>query len=55
MLAKRPDMIRVILPYHLRVLANVEGEATLDMAVAVTQRTILDALESKHPTLRGEG
>jgi hypothetical protein len=46
-------MIRVVLPYHLRVLAGVEGEVQLEVAPPVTQRTILDALEKRYPTLRG--
>src|SRR5438128_3275414 len=46
-------MIRVLLPYHLRTLANVESEVTLDFAGPVTPRTILDALEAKYPMLRG--
>jgi hypothetical protein len=47
-------MIRVVLPYHLRVLAGVGGsEVRLDAAPPVTQRAILDALEKRYPTLRG--
>ena len=46
-------MIRVILPPHLRTLANVDREVTLDVASPVTQRSILDALESRYPVLRG--
>src|SRR5438105_14549732 len=46
-------MIRVLLPYHLRTLANVESEVTLDVGGAVTPRTIIDALEAKYPMLRG--
>jgi hypothetical protein len=46
-------MIRVVLPYHLRVLAGVGSEVTLEVAGPVTQRTILDALEARHPMLRG--
>jgi sulfur-carrier protein len=47
-------MIRVILPQHLRTLANVaEREVRLDVSVPITQRTILDALEAKYPMLRG--
>ena len=46
-------MVRVVLPYHLRVLANVDSEVKLDVAGPVTQRSILDALESRYPTLRG--
>jgi len=46
-------MVRVVIPYHLRVLADVGGEVSLDVAAPVTQRTILDALEKRYPTLRG--
>ncbi len=46
-------MIRVILPHHLRTLAQVDAEVTLDIDGPVTQRTILDALESQYPMLKG--
>jgi hypothetical protein len=46
-------MIRVVLPLHLRRLARVEGEVRLEVDGAVTQRTVLDALESLYPTLQG--
>jgi len=46
-------MIRVILPQHLRALAHVGSEVTLDVQGPVTQRSILDALEARHPMLRG--
>jgi len=46
-------MIRVILPYHLRSLANISGEVHLDLAGPATVRTILDALEARYPMLRG--
>jgi molybdopterin synthase sulfur carrier subunit len=46
-------MIRVILPTHLRTLAGVDREVQIDVAGAVTQRSILNALESRYPTLRG--
>jgi hypothetical protein len=46
-------MIRVILPPHLRTLAHVGAEVTLDVAGPVTQRSILDALEARYPMLRG--
>ncbi len=45
--------ISVILPYPLRTLAKVEGQVLLDIDGAVTQRSILDALEARYPTLRG--
>ena len=46
-------MIRVILPSQLRTLAQVRGEVTLEVAGRVTQASILDALEARHPMLRG--
>ena len=46
-------MIRVTLPPHLRKLAQVEGEVRLEIEGAVTQRTVLDALERRYPMLRG--
>jgi hypothetical protein len=46
-------MIRVVLPFHLRKLAQVEGEVQLDVAGPVTQRSVLDALEARYPVLRG--
>ena len=46
-------MIRVILPPHLRTLARVDGEVEVVVAGAVTQRAVLDALESGYPMLRG--
>jgi hypothetical protein len=46
-------MIRVILPYHLRILARVDGEVLLEVAEPVTMRTVLDALEARYPMLGG--
>jgi molybdopterin synthase sulfur carrier subunit len=46
-------MIRVVLPAHLRTLARVNGEVRLDITGLVTQRSVLDALEARYPTLRG--
>jgi len=46
-------MIRVVLPYHLRLLAQVGVEVTVDVASPITQRSVLDALEAKYPMLRG--
>jgi sulfur-carrier protein len=46
-------MIRVILPYHLRTLARVDGELLLEVESPVTLGGILDALERCHPVLRG--
>jgi molybdopterin converting factor small subunit len=46
-------VIRVILPAHLRTLAKVSGEVELEIEGAVTQRSIIDALEAAYPPLRG--
>ena len=46
-------MIRVVLPAHLRTLAAVGGEVTIDVQGQITQRAILDAIESCYPMLRG--
>jgi sulfur-carrier protein len=46
-------MIRVILPYHLRNLAHVGAEVTLEVDGPVTQRSVLDALEARYPMLQG--
>jgi sulfur-carrier protein len=46
-------MIRVVLPAHLRNLARVDGEVELNVAGQITQRAVLDALESRYPMLRG--
>jgi molybdopterin synthase sulfur carrier subunit len=45
--------VRVQLPYHLRNLAKVGSEVTLEVAAPVTLRAVLDALEACYPTLRG--
>src|SRR5262249_27686648 len=46
-------VIRVILPFHLRTLAQVGSEVTLDVNGQITQRAVLDALEANYPMLRG--
>lgn len=46
-------MIRVILPAHLRTMAGVGAEVALEVEGAVTQRSVLDALEARYPMLRG--
>lgn len=47
-------MIRVVLPVPLRIIARIDcGEVELEVRDAVTQRTVLDALEQRYPTLRG--
>jgi molybdopterin synthase sulfur carrier subunit len=45
--------IRVELPAHLQMLARVNGEVAVEVEGSATQRTILDALEARHPVLRG--
>jgi molybdopterin synthase sulfur carrier subunit len=45
--------IRVELPQHLRTLAHVGREVQLEVEGPVTQRTVLDALETRYPMLRG--
>jgi molybdopterin synthase sulfur carrier subunit len=46
-------MIRVVLPFHLRKLANVAQELELEVRPPVTLASILDALEERYPVLRG--
>jgi molybdopterin synthase sulfur carrier subunit len=46
-------VIRVVLPTHLRTLADVDGEVELDVDGQATQRVVLDALETRYPMLRG--
>ena len=46
-------MIRVLLPAHLRTLARVDHEVTIDVDGEVTLRSVLDALEARYPVLRG--
>jgi sulfur-carrier protein len=46
-------MIRVVLPHHLKRLAGVEGEVELDCPAPVSVQAALDALEARHPVLRG--
>jgi hypothetical protein len=46
-------MIRVVLPYHLRTLARIDAEVTLDVEGPATTRSVLDALEARFPMLRG--
>ena len=52
-------MIRVILPPHLRTLAHIDGEVRLEVNGQATQRSVLDALETRYPalcgTIRGHG
>jgi len=46
-------VIRVVLPYHLRILAAAGAEVQIDVTGPATQRSLLDALESRYPMLRG--
>jgi len=46
-------MIRIVLPAHLRTLAQVNDEVHIDLAGQVTQQSVLDALEARYPVLRG--
>jgi hypothetical protein len=46
-------MIRVILPQHLRTLAHVGYEVQIEVEGAITQRSVLDAIEARYPMLRG--
>ena len=46
-------MIRIVLPAHLRTLARVNGEVNLEVEGAVTQRSVLNALEMRYPMLCG--
>jgi hypothetical protein len=46
-------MIRIILPAHLRILANISGEVQLEVEGVATQRSVLDALEARYPMLCG--
>ena len=46
-------MIRVVLPFHLRNLARVDGEVQIEVAEPVTLRAVLEALETRYPVLRG--
>jgi len=46
-------MIRIVLPHHLQTLAGCDREVAVEVAGAVTQRSVLDALEARFPMLRG--
>jgi hypothetical protein len=46
-------MIRVVLPFHLRTLARVEGEVQLEVEPPVRLRSVIEALEARYPVLRG--
>ncbi len=46
-------MVRVVLPFHLKRLAQVDGEVQVEVEGPVTQRSVLDALEARYPMLCG--
>ena len=46
-------MIRVVMPAHLRTLAGVSGDVTVEVDGEVTRQKLLDALEKRYPMLRG--
>ena len=46
-------MIRVVLPYHLRTLARVEGEVNVEVPMPVTLGAVLERVEALYPVLRG--
>jgi molybdopterin converting factor small subunit len=46
-------MIRIVLPAHLRTLADAGGEVEIEVHGEATQRSVLDALEARYPMLRG--
>jgi sulfur-carrier protein len=46
-------MVRIVLPYHLRNMAHVGEEVTLEVEGVITQRSVLDALEASYPMLAG--
>lgn len=53
MIRQETATIRVVLPYHLRTLAQVKSEVELDVQHPVTQRSVLNALEARYPMLCG--
>lgn len=52
-MSEQTTAVRVLLPYHLRNLAHVDGAVTLAVGIPVTQRAVFDALEHRYPALRG--
>jgi hypothetical protein len=46
-------MVRVVLPFHLRTLAQLQGDVQLEVTGPVTARSVLDALEARYPALKG--
>ena len=47
------DSVRVVLPAHLRAMAKIQGEVRVDVSGDVTQRSVLDAVETEYPMLLG--
>jgi hypothetical protein len=45
--------VRVVLPYHLRNLAQITGDVLLEISPPVSMRSVIDELENRHPALRG--
>jgi len=45
--------VRVVVPFHLRVLGKITGDVQLEVEPPVTQRAVLDALEKRYPMLAG--
>lgn len=46
-------MIRVVIPFHLRLMAQITGEVQVEVPPPITQRSVLDAVEARYPMLRG--
>lgn len=46
-------MVRIVLPFHLRTLARLQGDVQLEVPAPVTRAAVLDALEAAYPMLRG--
>lgn len=51
--ARTVHTVHVVLPAHLRALAKLESDVTVEVTGEVTQRAVLDALEAAYPMLRG--
>jgi molybdopterin synthase sulfur carrier subunit len=49
----QPTVVRVLIPFHLRKLAGLDGETNLEIHGPVTQRAVIDALEARFPAIRG--
>ncbi len=49
----RPSLIRIVLPFHLRNLARVDDEVTVEVAEPISIEAVLNALEENFPMLRG--